>query len=440
MENSLIEAQYPISFREDDAKRLGLYIKNRDSVVLIGMKRVGISNFLRFFLNHKNIAKTYINDNKNHLFIPVDLNDLVEREVFPFWTLTLKRIVDAVNKSDLSQELKDDIEELFLHSIQSQDLFLLIDGVRLAMVTLVEEGVLPTLFLLRFDRIKDTVTPAFFDNLQGLRDATHQKLSYVFTSFRSLDKLSPHVFTRASLSAFCQDMYIRPLKKEDTLIVFNTYKNRYLLNLSLPVEHALFDIVDGYVQYLQLALIVLHERKDMVSDKNQLYEILTRDERLMLQSEEVWESLTPEEREVLSKVGKGTKRLTKEDKEQGRYLWETGLLNEEPNSGAITLLSPLFEEYLKQQDKKGILEAGLVDFSKKENLLFTFLKTHSDEICEREDLIEAVWPEVEALGVSDWAIDRLVARVRNKLKLQKSSFEIQTVKTRGYKLIPSKKE
>jgi DNA-binding winged helix-turn-helix (wHTH) protein len=46
-----------------------------------------------------------------------------------------------------------------------------------------------------------------------------------------------------------------------------------------------------------------------------------------------------------------------------------------------------------------------------------------------------VWPEVEELGVSDWAIDRLVARVRNKLKLQKSGFEIQTIKTRGYKLI-----
>jgi len=48
-----------------------------------------------------------------------------------------------------------------------------------------------------------------------------------------------------------------------------------------------------------------------------------------------------------------------------------------------------------------------------------------------------VWPEVEGLGVSDWAIDRLVARVRSKLKKQKSKVRIVTVKTRGYKLIKS---
>lgn len=67
--------------------------------------------------------------------------------------------------------------------------------------------------------------------------------------------------------------------------------------------------------------------------------------------------------------------------------------------------------------------------------MFTYLKDHSNEICERERIIENVWPEVEALGVTDWAIDRLVARVRNKLKAQGSKFEIQTIKTRGYKLV-----
>ena len=68
-------------------------------------------------------------------------------------------------------------------------------------------------------------------------------------------------------------------------------------------------------------------------------------------------------------------------------------------------------------------------------MLFTFLKENKDKICEREEIIEVVWPEEEDLGVSDWAIDKLVARVRNKLKLQKNDFEIQTIKTRGYKLI-----
>lgn len=56
MEN-IVEASYPITFRTEDAKHLGTLIKNNRSAVLIGMTRVGISNFLRFFLNHPKFKK-----------------------------------------------------------------------------------------------------------------------------------------------------------------------------------------------------------------------------------------------------------------------------------------------------------------------------------------------------------------------------------------------
>jgi DNA-binding response OmpR family regulator len=46
-----------------------------------------------------------------------------------------------------------------------------------------------------------------------------------------------------------------------------------------------------------------------------------------------------------------------------------------------------------------------------------------------------VWPEYEEFGVSDWTIDRLIARLRAKLKQQQSTYTIVTVKTRGYKLV-----
>src|SRR3989344_6535934 len=216
MENGVVEGNYPISFRKDDCLALGKDLDHRRSVVLIGMKRGGISNFLRFFLNHKDIARTYIGSKETHLFIPVDLNDLVEREVSPFWILTLKRISDVVDKISLKKEAKKKIESLFLDSIQSQDLFLTIDSVRKVLVELVQNGYLPTLFFIRFDRMGDAVTPEFFSNLQGLRDATMHKLSYVFTSYRGLDAISPSVFKKASLSVFSKNLYIKPAKEQDT--------------------------------------------------------------------------------------------------------------------------------------------------------------------------------------------------------------------------------
>ena len=435
MDHSIIEISYPLSFREKDAKALGEHLRHRHSVDLIGMKRVGISNFLRFFLYRPEVVSTYISREQSHLFIPVDLNDLVEREIYPFWSLTLKRIVDAVNASHLPGVNKRKIEQLFESSIQSQDLFLMIDSVRQALIETMSQGVLVTLFFLRFDRMREVVTPQFFDNLQGLRDATHQKLVYVFTSFRSLDKLSQAAFPKASLSVFSHQMYMKPAEKEDTQIIYQMYKKRYQLALAEDVEEELFRLVDGYVQYLQLALIVLNEKKTAIPQKQELFQAFLSDERISLQSEELWESLGREEKDALLKASRG-ESLPEDAKTKASYLWDTGFVKEK--DGKLTLFSPLFAEFLGKKDDTDVQSGAAVHFSKKEHLLYTLLEGSVDQICEREKIVETVWPEYRELGVSDWAIDRLVARVRVKLKQQKSLYEIVTIRTRGYKLTSAK--
>ncbi len=445
MDNQVIESQYPITFREEDAQLLGQHIKSRHCVALIGMKRVGIGNFLRFFLNSGDIATRYLED-KQHLFIQVDLNDLIEREISPFWTLTFKRIVDAVENTQVSDELKKEIESLFSDSIQSQDLFMTLDNLRKAVAKLIDNNITPTIFFIRFDRLKDAVTGEFFDNLQGLRGGTHDKLAYVFTSFRGLTSLSPEL-PKASLSAFAYEMYIKPAHHNDIQTIFDTYNKRYHVKLSPELLEGFFDNVDGYVQYLQFALVSLSEGaaqralpggKKEIKTKSELFEHLVKDERISLQSEELWESLDEQEKEVLLKVSRG-EEVTQEDRAKGKYLWDTGFISEYGETR--TLFSPLFGYYLKQHEKKNVPEASgaIEDFTKKEHGLFTLLQSRLGKVFERDEIIKMVWPEAEAFGVSDWAIDRLVARVRVKLKTQKSSFEIQTIKTRGYKLVESTK-
>lgn len=431
MQTHIIEASYPLTFHQKEAKILGEFIKNKHSVVLIGMKRVGISNFLRFFLYHQDIASTYIVDGKGHLFIPVDLNDLTEREIAPFWMLTHKRIVDSVGMSLLPEKVKKEIEALFLSSIQSQDLFLTIDSVRKSLLLIIAQGVRPTLFFILFDRMKDAITQEFFANLQGMRDATHQELSYVLTSFRSLDVVSPDVFTRSATSVYYHNMYIRPVEKSDMQSIYKTYIDRYKLSLAKDVEEELFRLVDGYVRFMDLSLIILNEAKERLPQSaRELSTLLHADERITIQSEELWESFTPDEQTVLGKIGKG-QPVSKEEKDNARYLWDTGVITIEEEKE--TMFSPLFLFYLKQRGQQ-VINHG-TDFTKKEHVLYNFLLAHTDEVCEREHIVEIVWPEEEELGVSDWAIDRLIARVRSKLKQQEAPYEIQTVKTRGYKLV-----
>ncbi len=428
MNPNLVEQSYPIDFRKEEAQNLGNHIKNRRSVILTGMKRVGISNFLRFFLYHDGISKKYLDD-KKYFIIPVDLNDLVEREVFPFWVLTFKRLADSVEKSDLPTQIKKQIDLYFLDSIQSQDLFLTIDYLRKSLVYLCEKDYLPTIFLIRFDRMKDVITHDLFANIQGLLDATHNRLSYVFTSARTLEHIEPSIFTRQSMLIFSDNVYVKPAKKEDAKIIFESSIKQYNLKLPEQTITELLKLVDGHTQYLLFALISLKEANQNIG-QSELFQFLKNDERIVLQSEELWESLTAIEQEILLKVI-ARKKLTNEEIKLAQYLVNTGFFDPK----TLEIFSPIFDYFVKTKGDERKKEKSSSDFSKKENLLLTFLESNKNQICEREQIIESVWPEAESLGVTDWAIDRLVARVRNKLKDHDKNYEIVTVKTRGYKLI-----
>lgn len=72
----------------------------------------------------------------------------------------------------------------------------------------------------------------------------------------------------------------------------------------------------------------------------------------------------------------------------------------------------------------------------KEHLLWDYFLHHPDQICEKDELIRAVWPEdrVFESGVRDDSLAQLVRRLREKIEPQPSSPRyIQTVPGRGYR-------
>lgn len=423
----VIEAGYPIGFRKTQAEELGGHLTHHHSVVLVGMKRVGISNFLRFFLYHGKIPETYIDNGLAQLFVHVDLNDLIERNLSAFWTLLLTRLVDAVQRSGIAESDKRACRRLFVQSIQLKDNFFTVDSVRKVLDALVGGGYYPTLFLIRFDRLADAVTPEFLSNLVGLRDAVKHKMSYVFTSYRPLPDLSPEIFKKPFLPTFCRDMYLKPAGAADMETILETLESQYHTTFDTKTKSSLIKLTGGYVQYLQLATIRLHEEKNIPQTPEEFVALLARDEQIAFQSEELFESLTKKEKEMLLTLKQGNKPGN-DERDQAQYLWNTGIVDANDR-----FFSPLFEEYVGRVSLTTTNNGK--EFTKKEHLLFTFLKAHEDVLCEREAIIEAVWPENKDLGVSDWAIDRLVARLRSKLKAHGSPYSVVTVVTRGYKLI-----
>lgn len=395
------------------------------------MKRVGINNFLRFFLHHPEVCSTYIDPEQHtkRAFIFIDLNNLVERSPLAFWTLSLKRIADTIQSLQVSSELKQRTQTIFTQAIQLGDTFFVLDAVQEVLRALTKEGFFTTFFLVRFDRLQDIITSEFFANIQAVKDVALQ-VSFVFTSYRPLHELVPDVFTRSSLSVFSQEMYLKPAKDEDMQSILSTFIHRYDLELPQWAQDELLVLSGGHVQYLHLALIYIRDH-GIPQSAEALFKALSTHEEIGFLSEELWSSLTATEQDELYNLI----NQPKETPTPPRYLLETGMACLE--NKRWQLLNPLFTHFLHNLETttKETNTFNKGELSRKEHLLYSLLEEHLGSLVERETIIQAVWANEAELGVSDWAVDRLIARLRAKLRSRRSKYKIVTVITRGYKLI-----
>lgn len=429
MKRFIREASYPLTFRKQDVEMLGNHLKLRHSVQIIGIKRVGISNFLRFFMYRDDVVKTYVDSKQRHLFVHVNLYDIIENTRMAFWRLTLKRIVDIVNSNKDLEPLRHEANRHLDKVFQMNDLLLTIEAIRSILVEIVLMGINPTIFFVRFDRINDVVNHDFVSNLQGLVGATNGQLAYVFTSYREVELITSEGFQRNSAKKFLQTMHLLPAKEEDMKSIFTTLQTAYDLTVSSDQRKTMLYLAGGHVQYLQDMFIILNENRKQITTKttfDQSY--FEEDERIQMQSEEIYERLLPEEKELLTRVISDPNAVKKVSSTHN-YLQNTGIID--CDTMKCTFLSPFFLSYVKRLNIKQ-QPVDLEQFTKKEHLLYQYLVARLDKVCERDDIIRAVWPEFNEIGISDWAIDRLVSRVRKKIKTIDPSLKINTIKTRGY--------
>lgn len=75
----------------------------------------------------------------------------------------------------------------------------------------------------------------------------------------------------------------------------------------------------------------------------------------------------------------------------------------------------------------------------KEHLLWEYLRQHPDQVCEKDQLVQAVWPEdrIFERGIRDDSLAQLVRRLREKIEPDPSTPQhILTIPGRGYRYCP----
>jgi pSer/pThr/pTyr-binding forkhead associated (FHA) protein len=87
--------------------------------------------------------------------------------------------------------------------------------------------------------------------------------------------------------------------------------------------------------------------------------------------------------------------------------------------------------------KEVTLDGNQANLSRKEYELLTFLYSNAGNICSRDRIIEAVWPESQDPGaISDATVDQLIHRLREKVEPEPSKpIRIVSKKAFGYMLV-----
>lgn len=81
------------------------------------------------------------------------------------------------------------------------------------------------------------------------------------------------------------------------------------------------------------------------------------------------------------------------------------------------------------------VDRQVVSLAPKEYTLLVFLYEHLGQVCSKDEIGKAVWPEYQD-GVFDYQIENLVRRLRSKLESEPADPQLLlTIRGRGYKLM-----
>jgi hypothetical protein len=246
---------------------------------------------------------------------------------------------------------------------------------------------------LLFDRF-DSLPPndaTLYGNLRALRDAFKYRLTFVTSTRRPLD---PH--TELAELFYANTIWLGSLSESDARWNVTRYAARKGLAWDENIVQEVIRLSWGYPSLLRAVCEAVADGTPL--DVHRLAEHPAVRQRL----EEFWA-----------------------DQPGEAHLRASGL-------SGHPLLHPSGVEARAGMDSQ---------LTAKEHLLLAYFRQHSNQVCEKDDLIRAVWPEdkIYEHGIRDDSLAQLVRRLREKIEPVPSAPRyIHTVPGRGYRYTPER--
>jgi len=286
--------------------------------------------------------------------------------------------------------------------------------------------------------VSELLNEAGFQSIFALERILQKSRNLSVILYVEKDITHPHYKVLTDKCSLLFDHIIKyPLYREKDVEQFFRYHEE-LWNFKLAQKNKT-DIIRACGGYLWLISHLMRNYRD-----NAKYDLngIGQDDLLIKKLEVVWDKFSQSEREILIQTVRQNLSDMDRSSHEFKYLCDIGILTLTANS--VKLNIPLLSLVIQRETEKNRLTVAesriflgtkdiTASFTSKERALLSLLLGQKGRIASRDAVGSALWKEKVEQMYSDWAIDRLVHRLRKKMNtLGIDSSLLKTSKRKGF--------
>lgn len=451
---------HPPLRREDLAYVLNC-VRDASSCAVIGVSNVGKSWLLRTLCQKAVQADVLSEQADRFIFVYIDCNLMLELSDQGFYEAVLRATRDVLAEDDVDETLLAQMEAYYQGVIDASHPFRVPLNFNEAIMALGEHLQRRLVFLFdEFDEPFSALDGRVFLNLRALKDRFGAGLCYITATERALDA----VRSDAAVSEFSEmfaghTLWLGMLEPDDATRFIKALAAVESADLEADQVAFVLKQAGGHPGLLRATTQVLM-RVEVGAPQGMRPQgfILARDALdsdpiIHAECTKLWEQQDENDREALMKlVTLGAEKVSDPPL---RSLQRKGILT---GSGGRTgervrIFGQVFERFTRRQRliREGAVQGVLMDvdageawvdgvrvstLTDLEYRLLLLLYGRLGKICDKYQIVEAVWGESYIDRVDDARIEKLVSRLRAKLETDSSEPRyLITVRGRGYKLV-----
>lgn len=407
---------YPPDYRQSEVQQIVRAACAGECAAIVGLSGSGKSNLVGFLAHRVDLPEDCAR------FALVDCNRLTAPGIGEFYRLLLKALAGAsTSQASLGSSARQPADTL--------------EALEAALAARLHDGTGVCFLLDRFDALYSLeLFAAIANSLRALRDAFKYQLTYVIAARRPI----PHDNELAELF-FRRTVWLGPLALSDALWSARRDAARFSPSV-YGASTASRERAELSAQ--ESASTEAGERAEVspqvgASGKGQDWsqEVLERlvslsggYPALLRAACEAYADGTPLDSNALRQHPAVQQRLAEfwADAPGDEALQKSGLggIPWIAGSGQKSAPAPVFDP---------------AQLTAKENRLLEYFHSHANEVCDKDDLVRAVWPEdvIYTQGIRDESLAQLIRRLRVKIELDPGAPQhIHTVPGRGYLFKP----